>query len=153
MPNAAPTVLIVEDEQIIRETLNEFLTGEGYSVSHVGSVEAAQEIVREQDFHVAICDVQLPDGDGIALLRNLHKINPSTFVLIITAYATVENAVEAFKAGAFDYLVKPVLFEDLNHKLRRVFQYRQLYLENQQSRRELAQPRNFNEIVGSSKPL
>lgn len=147
------SVLIVEDEQIIRDTLHEFLSGEGYSVSDAGTVEDAQKIAREQDFHVAICDVQLPDGDGIALLRSLHKINPSTFVLIITAYATVENAVEAFKAGAFDYLVKPVLFEDLNHKLHRVFQYRQLYLENQQLRRELAQPRNFNEIVGSSKPL
>ena len=147
------SVLIVEDEQIIRDTLHEFLSGEGYNVAHAGTVETAQEIAREQDFHVAICDVQLPDGDGIALLRNLHKINPSMFVLIITAYATVENAVDAFKAGAFDYLVKPVLFEDLNHKLHRVFQYRQLYLENQQLRRELAQPRRFNETVGSSKPL
>jgi len=147
------SVLIVEDEQIIRDTLHEFLSGEGYSVANADTVAAAQELAHEQDFHVAICDVQLPDGDGIGLLRSLHKINPSTFVLIITAYATVENAVEAFKAGAFDYLVKPVLFEDLNHKLHRVFQYRQLYLENQQLRRELAQPRNFNEIVGSSKPL
>ena len=91
--------------------------------------------------------VGMPDGDGIALLRMLHKINPSTFILIITAYATVENAVEAFKAGAFDYLVKPVIFEDLGNKLNRVFQYRDLYLENQQLRRELAQPRQLEQIV------
>ncbi|REJ97516.1 MAG: sigma-54-dependent Fis family transcriptional regulator, partial [Planctomycetota bacterium] len=69
------------------------------------------------------------------------------------AYATVENSVEAFKAGAFDYLVKPVIFEDLEHKLQRVFDYRDLYLENQQLRRELSQPRNFDQIIGSSKPL
>lgn len=147
------SVLIVEDEQIIRSTLREFLVGEGYAVSDAGTMSDALALARQKEFHVAVCDVQLPDGDGIALLRTLHKINPSTFILIITAYATVENAVDAFKAGAFDYLVKPVLFEDLDHKLKRVFQYRDLYLENQQLRRELAQPRQFEQIVGSSKPI
>ncbi len=147
------SVLIVEDEQIIRSTLREFLAGEGYDVAEAGRVDQALQLVRQRDFHVAVCDVQLPDGDGVALLRNVHKINPSTFVLIITAYATVENVVEAFKAGAFDYLVKPVIFEDLSHKLRRVFQYRDLYLENQQLRRELAQPQRFDQIIGSSKPI
>lgn len=147
------SVLIVEDEQIIRSTLCEFLLGEGYHVAEAATVADALTIARARDFHVAVCDVQLPDGDGIALLRSLHKINPSTFILIITAYATVENAVDAFKAGAFDYLVKPVIFEDLEHKLRRVFQYRDLYLENQQLRRELAQPRRFDQIIGSSRPI
>lgn len=147
------TVLIVEDEKVIRGTLCEFLEGEGYEVSDAATVSDALALARARDFHVAVCDVQLPDGDGIALLRSLHKINPSTFILIITAYATVENAVDAFKAGAFDYLVKPVIFEDLEHKLRRVFQYRDLYLENQQLRRELAQPRRFDQIIGSSKPV
>ena len=152
-PVSVRSLLIVEDEQIIRRTLREFLAGEGYTVSEAGTMAEALALARQQDYHVAVCDVQLPDGDGIALLRTLHKINPSTFILIITAYATVENAVDAFKAGAFDYLVKPVIFEDLDHKLRRVFQFRELYLENQQLRRELAQPRNFEQIVGSSKPI
>ncbi|REJ97483.1 MAG: sigma-54-dependent Fis family transcriptional regulator [Planctomycetota bacterium] len=146
-------VLIVEDEEVIRSTLREFLVGEDYTVAEAATVAEALSLARDEDFQVAVCDVQLPDGDGIALLRSLHKINPSTFVLIITAYATVENSVEAFKAGAFDYLVKPVIFEDLEHKLQRVFDYRDLYLENQQLRRELSQPRNFDQIIGSSKPL
>src|SRR5690606_28847505 len=123
------------------------LVSEGYAVSDAGTMADALALARQKDFHVAVCDVQLPDGDGIALLRTLHKINPSTFILIITAYATVENAVDAFKAGAFDYLVKPVIFEDLDHKLKRVFQYRDLYLENQQLRRELAQPHRFDQII------
>ncbi|MFO1096143.1 MAG: sigma-54 dependent transcriptional regulator [Planctomycetaceae bacterium] len=150
---SARSVLIVEDEHIIRSTLREFLNSEGYSVTDAGTMTEALAIAKQKDFHVAVCDVQLPDGDGIALLRTLHKINPSTFILIITAYATVENAVDAFKAGAFDYLVKPVIFEDLDNKLKRVFQYRDLYLENQQLRRELAQPRQFEQIIGSSKPI
>ncbi len=152
-PTLRRSVLIVEDETIIRKTLAEFLTGEGFEVAQAGSMAEALQVARGRDFHVAICDVQLPDGDGIVLQRKLQQINPSVFVLIITAYATVENAVEAFKAGAFDFLVKPVIYEDLNNKLRRVFQYRDLYLENQALRRELAQPQKFDQIVGSSKPL
>lgn len=152
-PNSTRQILIVEDEPVIRNTLAEFLTGEGYQVTKAVSVEEGIARAREKDFHVAICDVQLPDGDGIKLMRLMHKINPSVFVLIITAYGTVESAVEAFKAGAFDYLTKPVIFDDLSNKLRRVFEYRDLYLENQKLRRELAQPNRFDQIIGSSEPL
>ena len=144
------TILIVEDEDVIRETLKEVLTGEGYEVSEAGRVSDAIKLAREIDFDVAICDVQLPDGDGIALLRRIHQLNPHTCILIITAYATVENAVDAFKAGAFEYLVKPVIFDDLLHKLDRLYQFRNLYFENQTLRRELARKDGFEEVVGSS---
>ncbi len=147
------TVLIVEDEQIIGTTLSEFLAGERYDVAVAESVGEALACARQRDFDVAICDVQLPDGDGIDLLRRLQQLNPETAVLVITAYATVENAVEAFKAGAFDYLVKPVIFEDLATRLERLFRYRQLYQENQALRRELARRDGFERIVGSSQPL
>lgn len=147
------SVLIVEDEEIIRTTLAEFLTGEGYIVSQAGSVAEALAAARQQDFVVAICDVQLPDGDGIQLSKRLQQLNPDLFVLIITAYATVENAVDAFKAGAYDYLVKPVLFDDLLHKLQRLYRYRELFLENQSLRRELSRRESFDELVGSSKAL
>ncbi len=147
------SILIVEDEEIIRTTLREFLTGEGYTVADAGTVADALKLARQRDFDVAICDVQLPDGDGLALLRRLQQVNLETSVLVITAYATVENAVEAFKAGAFDYLVKPVIFEDLANKLDRLYRYRQLYIENQVLRRELARRGDFDQIVGSSKVL
>ncbi|MBX3444291.1 MAG: sigma-54-dependent Fis family transcriptional regulator [Planctomyces sp.] len=152
MPNTR-SILVVEDEQVIRNSLREFLAEEGFTVTEAGSVAEALNFARQRDFQVAICDVRLPDGDGVQLLRKLQQINPSVFVLIITAYATVENAVEAFKAGAFDYLVKPVIFDDVANKLRRVYQFRDLFLENQRLRKELAQPRQFNQIVGSSQPL
>ncbi|MDA0589795.1 MAG: sigma-54 dependent transcriptional regulator [Planctomycetota bacterium] len=147
------TILIVEDEDIIRNSLSELLTGEGYQVSEAGRVGDAVDLAKETDFDVAICDVQLPDGDGLALLRKLHQRNPHTCILIITAYATVENAVEAFKAGAFDYLVKPVLFEDLLHKLDRLYEFRNLYFENQSLRRELDRQGDLNQIVGSSRAI
>ncbi|MEW4490589.1 sigma-54 dependent transcriptional regulator [Thalassoglobus sp. JC818] len=146
-------ILIVEDEDIIRNTLAEFLEAEGFDVTQAASVTEGLNKAREQDYQVAICDIQLPDGDGIKLMRQMHKLNPSLFVLIITAYGTVESAVDAFKGGAFDYLTKPVIFDDLSHKLKRVFEYRDLYLENQKLRRELEQPHRFDQIVGSSEPL
>lgn len=151
--NSQRRILIVEDEAIIRTTMQEFLQAEGYHVSTAANVEAALKLARENDFDVAVCDVQLPDGDGVALLKKLHQLNLETFTLVITAYATVENAVEAFKAGAFDYLVKPVLFEDLANKLAHLFRYRELYRENAHLRRELDRRQAFDQIIGSSDVL
>ncbi|MDX1969734.1 MAG: sigma-54 dependent transcriptional regulator [Planctomycetaceae bacterium] len=147
------SILVVEDEEIIRTSLREFLTDEGYEVTAAPTIADAVKAIRERDFQVAICDVQLPDGDGVNLLRKLLQYNPNVSGLIITAYATVENAVEAFKAGAFDYLVKPVIFDDLANKLQRLFQYRELYQENQALRKELARRDDGEMIIGSSKAI
>lgn len=151
--SAQRSLLIVEDEDIIRTTLAEFLTGQQYRVAQAGTVAEAIKLAQQHEFHVAICDVQLPDGDGLRLLRKLLQINPATCILIITAYATVENAVEAFQAGAFDYLVKPVIFDDLDNKLRRLFEYRELLKENQRLRRELDRSDHLDQIIGSSSPI
>lgn len=147
------SILIVEDEDIIRETLSEFLSGEGFEVATAANVTDALNMVRERDYDVGICDVQLPDGDGVQLLRRLHRLNPGMFVLIISAYATVENAVEAFTAGAFDYLVKPVNFAELVNRLKRLFKFQDLYLENQRLRRDLERREGFDQIIGSSRVL
>lgn len=147
------SILIVEDEEIIRDTLAEFMSGEGFDVATAGTVEDALTQVRERDFDVAVCDVQLPDGDGVQLLRRLHRINPAMFVLIISAYATVENTVEAFTAGAFDYLIKPVNFDELARRLDRLFKFQDLYRENQNLRKDLERSRGFDQITGSSRIL
>ena len=146
-------LLIVEDEAIIRTTLAEYLAEEGFDVTASATCRDAIAQVRERDFVVAICDVRLPDGDGIELCKRLQQLNPRLFVLIITAYATVETAVAAFQAGAADYLVKPVLFDDLRHKLDRLFRYHELVLENQSLRRELSRQNRPDELVGSSAAL
>lgn len=150
---ATRRILVVEDEEIIRTTLSEFLSSEGYAVRVAGDVAAALRQADAHDFDVIICDVQLPDGDGIDLMRRLLKIQPNAFGLVITAYATVENAVEAFTSGAFDYLVKPVIFEDLQHKLDTLFRYRELHRENLGLRHEIARRDEIDQIVGSSKSI
>jgi DNA-binding NtrC family response regulator len=127
----------VDDEPLIRDTLAEYLTQEGFAVTTCGDGEKALAVAAEQRFDVALCDVQLPGIDGIELLQRLLKLSPQTFVILITAYATVENAVEAFQRGAHDYLMKPILLDDVRNKIRRLLAYRDLFLENQLLRREL----------------
>jgi DNA-binding NtrC family response regulator len=147
------SILIVDDEPLIRETLAEYLSQEGFSVTPCGDGEEALRLSVDRCFDVALCDVQLPGIDGIELLERLHQISPETFVLLITAYATVENAVEAFQRGAQDYLMKPILLDEVLNKVRRLLAYRSLYQENQWLRRELHRSLPSEEIVGRSEAM
>src|SRR5947209_17086846 len=113
MPSPGASILVVDDEPLIRETLSEYLTSKGFRVAACAGGEEALARAADRRFDVAVCDVQLPDLDGIELLERLLKISPETFVLLITAYATVENAVEAFQRGAHDYLMKPILLDEV----------------------------------------
>ncbi len=143
-------VLVVDDEPLIRETLAEYLAQEGYTVVACGSGEEALEHAAARPFHIALCDVQLPGMDGLELLERLQCLSPDTFILLITAYATVENAVEAFQRGAHDYLMKPVLLDEVSGKIRRLLAHRKLYMENQWLRRELNRAQPDEQIVGGS---
>src|SRR5579871_745486 len=149
-PPRAARILIVDDEPLIRETLAEYLTQEGFQVTACAEGEEAVERAGEQAFDVALCDMQLPGMDGIEVLDQLLKINPQTFVLLITAYATVENAVEAFQRGAHDYLMKPILLDEVLNKIRHLLAYRDLFLENQWLRRQLRHDHDPDAIVGRS---
>jgi DNA-binding NtrC family response regulator len=156
MPRTATThvgtfsVLVVDDEPLIRDTIAEYLVNEGLDVAACADGESALKLATERRFDVVLCDVQLPGIDGIELLKRLTRISPDTFVLLITAYATVENAVEAFQRGAHDYLMKPVLLDEVLNKINRLRSYRALFLENQWLRRELNRDYDAAHIVGRS---
>jgi DNA-binding NtrC family response regulator len=147
---SAAHILVIDDEALIRATLAEYLGQEGFEVACCADGEAAVRLAAERRFDVALCDVQLPGMDGMEVLERLLKLSPETFVLLITAYATVENAVEAFQRGAHDYLIKPVLLDDVRNKIRRLLAYRDLYQENQALRRELNRDYDFEHIIGES---
>ena len=147
---ASCPILVVDDEPLIRDTLTEYLSQEGFDVTASASGEEALVLAAGRRFDVALCDVQLPGMDGIELLERLLKISPQTFVLLITAYATVENAVMAFRRGAHDYLMKPILLEEVLNKIRRLLAYRELSQENQWLRRELNREYHPEQIVGRS---
>jgi DNA-binding NtrC family response regulator len=143
-------ILVVDDEELIRDTLAEYLAQEGFDVTASASGEEALARARQRRFDVVLCDVQLPGLDGLELLQRLQRLSPDTFVLLITAYATVENAVEAFHRGAHDYLMKPILLDEVLAKIRRLLAHRALYLENQWLRRELSRACPAEEVVGRS---
>jgi DNA-binding NtrC family response regulator len=143
-------VLIVDDELLIRETLAEYLGQEGFAVTTCADGEQALARAAERAFDIALCDLQLPGIDGLELLERLLKISPQTFVLLITAYATVENAIEAFQRGAHDYLIKPILLEEVVAKIRRLLAYRDVFQENQWLRRELNRDYDYEHIIGHS---
>jgi DNA-binding NtrC family response regulator len=151
-PPPAASILVVDDELLIRETLVEYLGQEGFTVVACSSGEEALEQAEERRFDIALCDVHLPGLDGLELLDRLQRISPETFVLLITAYATVESAVEAFQRGAHDYLMKPILLDEVLSKIRRLLAHRALYLENQWLRRELNLNRRLEseQIIGNS---
>lgn len=133
----ADTILVVDDEAIIRDSLAEYLTNEGFAVTPAASGEEAVKFATKQRFDVVLCDVNLPGMDGIEVLERIARVNPETFVVLITAYATVETAIEAFQKGAHDYLMKPIILREVLGKIRRLLRQRDLFRENQWLRREL----------------
>jgi DNA-binding NtrC family response regulator len=153
--SAAPAgrVLIVDDEEVIASTLKEFLQGEGFEVATARDLPSALAQVEALEPEIVLCDVQLPGADGITVLNRVLQIRPETLFIMITAYATVENAVAAFQRGAHDYLMKPVLFEDLLAKLGRLIRFRRLLQENQALRRELHTRGDIDALVGQSAPI
>jgi len=143
-------ILVVDDEEVIAATLKEFLQGEGYEVATAAATPAALELVESFEPDVVLCDIQLPGGDGLTLLNRSLQLRPETLFVMITAYATVENAVAAFQRGAHDYLMKPVMFEELLAKIDRLMRYRRLLLENQTLRRQLHAHEPIETLVGRS---
>lgn len=146
-------ILIVDDEEVIASTLQEFLQGEGYEVGVARDAPSALALAERFEPDLALCDVQLPGPDGLELLNRLLQVRPETLVMMITAYATVENAVAAFQRGAHDYLMKPVIFEELLSKIDRLMGYRQLLRENQALRRQLHAHVGLESLVGQSAPM
>ena len=148
----AESVLVVDDEPVIRATLAEFLRGEGFAVEAAASGEAAVARAQATRFDVVLCDVAMPGMDGLEVLEVLSKRCPETFVILVTAYATVETAVEAFQRGAHDYLMKPVILQDVLTKIRRLLKTRDLFRENQWLRRELARDDGPGKVVVGRSP-
>ncbi|MGL6074135.1 MAG: sigma-54-dependent transcriptional regulator [Fimbriiglobus sp.] len=144
------TILVVDDEKNIRETLAEYLSGQGFQVTTAPNGEHALELTQSTRFDVVLCDVNMPGLDGIQVLEKLSRTSPETYVILITAYATVETAVEAFTKGAHDYLMKPIILHDVLSKIRRLLETRHLFQENQWLRRELQRSSDPEILIGKA---
>ncbi len=143
-----PRVLLVDDDPIILDSLSGFLQLEGYQVQTASSVQAARKALEEDACNLVISDVTLPGSDGFELLKHVRKEHPEVVMIMITGYATVESAVEAMKQGAYEYLTKPVIDDDLRLAVRRAMKQQELVAENRQLRRALSEREGFDEIIG-----
>ncbi len=146
-------ILLADDEVTFRETLAKVLREEGMAVTAVGDGMDAINAIMKQPYAVAILDIQMPGADGIKVLREIMKIRPEVRVIMITAYGTVEMAVEAIKLGACDYVMKPVMFEDILTKIRQHLRYLQLREENQELKRELSGKFDIGQIIGQTSAM
>jgi len=145
------TILVVDDEEIMREILETLLTGAGYDVALAASGEEGLDLARARTFDTAILDIMMPGIDGIQTLDELAKIDEDLPVLMITAYASVENAIGAMKRGAFDYITKPFKNDEVLVVLRNAVERRRLRSENLTLRQNLqAQSNHFDNIIGRS---
>ncbi len=113
-------ILVVDDDISHCTILQALLRGWGYNVALANSGRQALEQVREQVFDLVLCDVRMAEMDGIATLKEIKTLNPAIPVLIMTAYSSIETAVEALKTGALDYLIKPLDFDNLQSTLKRL---------------------------------
>jgi len=141
-------LLVVDDDSIIVESLSEFLRLEGYRVDGVESVRQAIAALEQQDFQVIITDVNMADSDGFDLLRIARDRYPETVVIMITGYGTIDSAVEAIKLGAYDYLTKPIIDDEIRLVVERAVKQQALIRENQDLRRQLDLRYSLDNVVG-----
>ena len=145
------TILVVDDEEIMREILETLLTREGYDVRLASSGAEGLELARALPFDAAIVDIMMPGLDGIATLDELKRIDEDLAVIIITAYASVESAISAMKAGAFDYITKPFKNDEVLVVVRNAMERRRLVHENRNLRQNIQERyHKFANIIGKS---
>jgi two-component system response regulator AtoC len=146
-------VLLVDDEAELRLTLSEALREAGHRVTLASDGGEARGHVMARVFDVVICDVRLPQVDGLSLFRRLRRESPTTDVILMTAYAEVADAVAALKEGAYDYLTKPFDIDELLVTVKRIAGQRALRRELEQARAELSGRRPENMLIGQSPPM
>src|SRR6267142_1379136 len=145
------SILVIDDEDIMREILEALLTREGYAVRLASGGAEGLELAKSLPFDAAIVDVMMPGMDGMAVLEELKKIDDDLPVLMITAFASVENAIAAMKRGAFDYITKPFKNDEVLVVLRNAVERRRLVAENTALKQTLqTQSQKFAGIIGRS---
>ena len=146
-------ILVVDDEESTTDSLKLNLVEEGYTVDTAGTGGEAIELFDQGGHHLAICDLQLPDMDGLEVMRHMKDARPNTEVIMVTAHGTTPKAVEATKAGAFDFVDKPLDFEELAIRVQNALKHRELIDENASLRRQMSTRAEYFNIIGSSKPM
>ncbi len=144
------TVLIADDEEDFREIFSNIIEKMGYAVLTAQDGFGALELIDANPVDIALIDFKMPGMTGLELLREIKQRSPGTEVIVITGMGTIDSAVEAMKSGAYDYITKPVNFEELENILRRIVHTQALVKENERLRNALRQKYKFQNLVGST---
>ncbi len=142
-------IMVVDDEPSVRDSIADWLREDGYEVESAPDGFKALEMVKSQDWNILLLDLKMPGMDGIETMVRVKEISPDTEIIMVTAFATVDTAVEAMRAGAYDYLVKPVEPEELDLQIKKIVSHQNLVLENLLLKQKL-QDTIEEEIVGGS---
>jgi len=142
------SLLLVDDDKFILEALADYLRGNGYRTETAQTCKEACDRIAEFPFDVVLCDINLPDADGFRLLEFAKERTPEAAVILMTGFGTIEHAVEAIRMGAFDYLSKPLIDDELNFCIQRAMGQRQVVRENKSLRAQLDQRFGLGNIIG-----
>src|SRR6266702_1712190 len=146
-------ILIVDDELSMRDFLAILLEREGYQTERAASAEAALNMLDSAGYDLIISDVSMPGLDGLALLQKVKMISPEIAVLLVTAFTTAEQAVEAMKLGAYDYIAKPFKVEEIKVLVRNALEKRDLKKENLRLKQEIQERYSFSGLTGKSRKM
>ena len=130
----AAKILIADDEKTIRESLRQVLSEEGYETDTAEDGQEALNKIHDTDYDVVLTDIKMPNVDGMELLEKAAQFSPNTFFIIMTAYASVKTAVDAMREGAYDYLIKPVEFDDVILRVKRLVDFKKVSMSARESR-------------------
>ncbi|MDE3036208.1 MAG: response regulator, partial [Nitrospirota bacterium] len=123
-------IVIVDDESAVRETLRDFLVEEGYQVTAVADGQAAVQAVKSEPTQVVLTDLRLQGMDGLEILERVMQVNAQISCIVMTGFGTIEQAVKAMKAGAYDFITKPIQFDVVSLAIRKALEFQQLRQEN-----------------------
>ena len=143
-------ILVAEDDDVMRKSLSALLKKENCLVDEAGDGHEGISMATETAYDLVITDLKMPGKDGIELLRSVKSVHPQTAVIVITAYATIDTAIQAIKDGAEDYLPKPFNLDQIRHVVRRVLEKKMLLAENTFLKKELKGRYQFENIIGKS---
>lgn len=141
------SILVIDDDKIISESLCEFLSLEGFRADGAETLKMALAMLERGNYSLVLTDVNLPDGDGLELLDIIRNDYPQTVAIVITGYGTIESAVKAIKQGAYDYLTKPIIDDELRLAVERAIKQQSLMSENENLRLQLDRKHRLENII------
>ncbi len=130
MMTKMPRILVVDDEAAMRQSLRDWLMEDDYEVDLAASGEDAISMARDRSWDIILLDLKMPGMDGLETMSRLKKVIPETEILMMTAYGSIDTAVQAMKEGAFDYLVKPFDPDEIDMLIKKIVAHKELVLEN-----------------------